>query len=134
MNSCFVKAFLLVGMPFRQTLRRNPNNGIGYRSTMRGRGVVPDLRGMEERTEADGGARERIGAAFVAVDDANHGRYDQSGLPEHLDGLERGAAGGDDVLDQADALSWLEDSLDPVAGAVLLDGAADDHERQLALE
>src|SRR5579862_5814604 len=119
MNSCFVKAFLLVGMPIRQTLRENPNNGIGYRSTMRARAGFPDLGGPQKRSEPDGGASERVGSSFLTVDDANDRRYDESRLPQHLDRLESGAAGGDDVLDHADALAGLEQPLDPVAGAVV---------------
>ena len=43
-------------------------------------------------------------------------------------------AGGDDVLDEADALALLVDPLEPVGGAVLLRLLADDQERQARRE
>ena len=59
-----------------------------------------DVGGEHERPEPDGGPGERIGAALLAVDDADRGRDAEAGLPERLDRVERRAARGDDVLDR----------------------------------
>ena len=56
MNSCFVKAFLLVGDADRQTLAQDPNNAIGYRSTMR---LAARLSDLATRATAAGAGRPR---------------------------------------------------------------------------
>ena len=102
--------------PWRETLTTRSDIaqpcGVGRRTR--------DLRGEQERPEPDRRPRERVGAALLAVDDADDRRDVEPGLAERLDRLERRAAGGDDVLDEADALAGLEDALDPVARAVVL--------------
>ena len=50
-------------------------------------------------------ARELVDAALLAVDDADRVRHPQARLAQRLDRLDRRAAGGDDVLDEADALA-----------------------------
>jgi hypothetical protein len=121
-------------MPVGQTLAKKANNGIGYRSTMRFCGTFPQLRAGEEGAQADGGPCERVDTSLFAVDHANSVGDTQSGLAKRFDGLDRGSARGDDVLDEADAIAVVEGALDPVCGAVLLSPAADDHERELELQ
>src|SRR5262249_44746739 len=118
-------------MPVGQTLANKANNAVGYRSTMRLCGNFPQFRGLEEGPQADGGPGERVDASLLAVDDADGGRDPQADLAERIDGLDRSAAGGDHVLDEADAVAVLEGPLDPVRSAVVLGPASDDHERQL---
>ena len=88
----------------------------------------------KERPEPDGLPRERVRAALLAVDDADRRVHDEARLAQRLDRLEQGAAGGDDVLDEADALALLVRALDPFRGAVLLRRLAHDEERQAGLE
>src|SRR5438552_9403916 len=121
-------------MPVGQTLAKKANNGVGYRSTMRFCGTFPQLGAGEEGAQPNGGARERVHAPLLAVDDANRVGDTHSGLAKGLNGLDRGAARGDDVLDEADAVAVLVGALDPVRGAVLLGLVANDYERQLELE
>ena len=121
-------------MPVGQTLAKKANNGVGYRSTMRFCGTFPQLGAGEEGAQPNGGARERVHAPLLAVDDANRVGDTHSGLAKGLDGLDRGAAGGDDVLDQADALAARVDALELVRRAVALGGLADDQEREARFE
>src|SRR4051794_18673246 len=113
---------------------KNPNNAAGYRSTMRICGDFEQVGRPEERAQAHRVAREFVDAALFAVDHTDRVGYTQSGISEGLDRCERGPAGGDDVLDQADALALLEDALELLRRPVLLRGLADDQERQSRLE
>jgi hypothetical protein len=72
---------------------------------------------------------EGIDAALLAVDHADGIRAPQALDPERLKRLHGGAAGGHDVLDQADRLARLEPAFDPVARPVPLALAPDDQER-----
>src|SRR5262249_42073953 len=92
------------------------------------------LPGAKERTKSDRVARERVCSALLAVDDAHRGRHDEPRMTQRLDRLEQRAPGGDDVLDEADALAVLVRPLEPVAGAVLLRLLAHDEKRQARLE
>src|SRR5207237_1357533 len=111
-------------MPVGQTLAKKANNGVGYRSTMRFCGTFPQLGAGEEGAQPNGGARERVHAPLLAVDDANRVGDTHSGLAKGLDGLDRGAARGDDVLDEADAVAVLVVALEP--GGVA-DGVGESH-------
>src|SRR3954449_7970673 len=95
---------------------------------------LQELGRTKERPQADGVAGERVHSALLAVDDADRRSALQTGLAQRLDGLDGGAAGGDDVLDQADLLARLEDALEPLAGSVALLLLADDQERQAGRE
>jgi hypothetical protein len=79
-------------------------------------------------------ACQSVDAALLAVDHADRRTADEPGLPERLYRLPGRTAGGDDVLDQADALPRLEHALEPVPGAVLLGLLAHDQEREARLE
>src|SRR5439155_23184357 len=121
-------------MPVGQTLAKKANNGVGYRSTMRFCGTFPQLGAGEEGAQPDGGAREGVHTALLAIDDANRVGDTHSRLAEGLDGLDRGAPAGDDLLDEANAVAVLVRALDPLRGALLLCFVANDHERPLTLE
>src|SRR5689334_11467286 len=101
---------------------------------MRGCGTFAELRGPVQRLEPDRRARERVDPALLAVDDADRVADLEAGGPEGLDRRQRGAAGGDDVLDEARDLPRPVLALDPVRGAVALRLLPDDHERQPARE
>src|SRR3954452_592953 len=79
-------------------------------------------------------ARESIRSALLPVDDAHGRMHDEPGLTQRHDRVEEGAPGGDDVLDEADALAFLEGALDPLGGPVLLRLLADDDEGQAGFE
>jgi hypothetical protein len=49
--------------------------------------------------------RELVDAALLAVDHADRSRHAEPRLAERRDRLDRRPAGGDDVLDEADALA-----------------------------
>ena len=74
--------------------------------------------------------RQFVAAALLPIDHADGRFARQTGLAERLDGVQRGPAGGDHVLEQADPLALLEDAFEPVGGAVLLRRLADEQERQ----
>src|SRR5581483_5783458 len=122
------------GRRLLETSSKEANNGVGYRLTMRFCGNFPQVRGGQERPEADGGAGEGVRPSLLPVDDADGVRDPQPGRPQGLDGLERGPARGDHVLHEADELARLEGALDPVRRAVLLRPPADDHEGEPELE
>ena len=84
----------------------------------------------EDRPHSHRETRESVDSALLAVDDADRISALETGRAERLDGLRGGASGGDDVLDQAHALAGLEGAFEPVAGAVVLLGLADDQERE----
>ena len=67
-------------------------------------GGFEQLRGPKERPQANPVAGELVDAALFAVDHADRVGDTQARLAECRDGLDRRPAGGDDVLDQADAL------------------------------
>ena len=121
----------------KSDLARNPNNGIGRNgSTKRICGLFcpfQELGGAEEGPQADAVAGEFVDAALLPVDDADRRRR-PAGRPPAAprSRLERRAARGDHVLDEADTLAGLEDALEPVRRAVRLGLAADDQERQAA--
>ena len=89
-----------------------------------------ELGGEEQRPQAHAGGGERVGSALLAVDHADGVPHLETGLAQGLDRRDRGAAGGDHVLDEADQLARLEDALEAVGGAVLLRLLADDQEGQ----
>ena len=88
----------------------------------------------KQRPQPDAEARERVRPALLAVDHADRRAALETGLPQGLDASTARPAGGDDVLDEADALARLEDALEPVGRAVLLRLLADDQERQARRE
>src|SRR4051812_10019182 len=73
-----------------------------------------------------------VDAALLAVDDADRVRNLQSGSPQRLDRLDRGAARGDDVLDETHALTLAVHALELIGRPVALRLLADDQERQPA--
>src|SRR5712691_4391073 len=83
----------------------------------------------KNRPQADGLARERVGASFLAVDHADCRAHDETGVSEGLDRLQQRAPGGDDVLDQAHGFALLVDALHPVRRSVCLRRLANDQER-----
>jgi hypothetical protein len=88
----------------------------------------------EERPEAHGVTRESIRPALLPVDDADSRLHHEARSAERLDRIEQRAAGRDDVLDEADALTLLVRALDALRGAVFLRLLADDDERQAGLQ
>src|SRR6188768_3082567 len=75
-------------------------------------------------------ARERVHTALLAVDDTDGRPALQTYLADGANRPRERTAGRHDVLDQADTLSFLERTLDPVRGPVLLGLVSDDHERE----
>src|SRR5215468_1446741 len=120
MNSCLVKnSSYSLGTRNVQNSGENANKVVGYRSTMRicgGFGGPEQLGSGEERAQAYGVTRERVGPSLLSIDHADGRSHLEAGLPESGHGLERGPSGGHDVLDQADELARLEDALDAVRG------------------
>src|SRR5207248_10510870 len=104
------------------------NSGVGYRSTMRICGVFSELRGAIERPKSDGLAREGVDTPFFAVNHADCVGDLETGLTKRLNRLERGAAGRDDVLDEANPLPRLEDAFEPLRRPIGLCFLADDQE------
>src|SRR5947209_8771282 len=78
--------------------------------------------------------RELVHTALFAVDDADRRAAGEPRLAQGLDGRKSRAAGGDDVLDEANALSRLERALQAICGSVVLCVLAHDEERQSRLE
>src|SRR5919201_4737947 len=95
---------------------------------------LEELRRPEERPQPDRVPRERVGAPFLAIDDAYGVTADEARLADRLHRLEQGAARGDHVLDEADAVALLERPLEALPGAVALRGLADDQEGQPGLQ
>src|SRR5579859_7340678 len=83
----------------------------------------------EERPHPHRETRESVDSALLPVDHADGVSALQAGLAQRLDSLRCRASGGDDVLDQADAIALLERPFEAVVGAVALAGLADDQER-----
>src|SRR5437588_10720506 len=84
----------------------------------------------KERPETHGSACERVASALLAIDDTDRRAALEPRLAEGFDGFHSGAAGGNNVLDQAHALAGFEDALEAVSGAVPLRLLADDQERE----
>src|SRR5262245_44661097 len=84
----------------------------------------------EKRPQTDGMARESVGSAFLPIDHTDCGTDYQSGLPDGCDRLEERPTGGDDVLDEADALARFERAFDAVRRPVVLGRVPDHEERQ----
>src|ERR671925_2352908 len=84
----------------------------------------------KKRAETDAVARQFVASAFPAIADADRRAALGAGSAKRLNGLDRGPARRDDVLDEADPLARLEGSLDAVARPVLLGRLAHDHERE----
>ena len=93
-----------------------------------------ELGDAKERPQAHRMSRERVHPALLAVDHAHRRAAYETGLAQGFHGGDRGAAGGDDVLDEAGQRARLEDALEPVLGAVALGLLADDHEGKLGGE
>src|SRR6266516_9179 len=93
-----------------------------------------ELRDAKKGLEADAEAGERVRSALLPVDDAERRTHLQTGLAQDINRVHEGAAGGDDVLDDADALPRLELPFDSVRRAVALGLVADDHEGQALFE
>src|ERR671933_1447303 len=87
-----------------------------------------ELGGPKEGPQPHRVPRERVDSALLAIDNADRRPADETRLAQGLDGPDRGAAGGDDVLDEAGERAGFEDALEPVLGAVALRLVADDHE------
>src|SRR3712207_5732881 len=84
----------------------------------------PKQRGQTHRLP-----RERVDSSLLAIDHAHRVAALETGRPERVHGGERGAARGDDVLDEADALTGVEEPLEAVRRAVALRLLAHDQER-----
>src|SRR5215813_570122 len=69
---------------------------VGYRSTMRACGIRPQLRGAEERPQANGGAGELVDAALFTIDNAHGVRYPHARVTQRRDRIECRATRGDD--------------------------------------
>src|SRR5438132_14294228 len=91
---------------------------------------IDELGGPKEGPETHRIARESVRSALLPVDDADRCSALETGLAERPYGLDRGASGGDDVLDETRYGAGLEDALEPVLRAVALGLLAHDHERQ----
>ena len=72
------------------------------------------------RPQPDRDAGQRVRTALLAIDDADRRRALEPRLAQRLNGLDRGAAGRHDVLDEANPFAGRKLALEPVAGAVLL--------------
>jgi hypothetical protein len=88
----------------------------------------------EEGPQADAVARKLVHSALLAIDHADRGSTLETGLAERRDRGQRCAAGGDDVLDQADPLAGDEGAFEPVPRAVVLRLLADDQEGEARRE
>src|SRR3954454_14875962 len=78
---------------------------------------------LVERAERNAGLCEIFRRTFLAVDHGEHQHDLTAGVAHRIGGLDGGAAGGGDILDNDDALALqpltLRQSLDRKAGAVL---------------
>src|SRR5262249_61830707 len=91
--------------------------GLGPRQTLPGSAFWlnhPVLRGIcagqklgssKQGPKSDREPRERVRTTLLAIDDADRGPAREARFPERLDRLHRGTAGGDHVLDEADAFA-----------------------------
>ena len=140
MNSCFVKAFLLVGVLVPQTSRRQT---LTMRSDIACSGRCggfwlsrpSELGGEVQRPQPDPLPRERLEAALLALDDADGVR--QRRRPGLANASTASIAAPPEVTTSSTRqtqLARLERALDPVCRPVLLGLLADDHERQVGVE
>src|SRR6478672_9754224 len=93
-----------------------------------------DSAGCIQRPHSHGETRESVDSALLPVDHADRISALETGRAEGLDGLPGRPSGGDNVLDQADAVAHLEPTLEPVVGAVALLRLPDDQEREAGAE
>src|SRR6186997_3151936 len=84
----------------------------------------------EERTESHAETSERVGTAFLAVDDADGVPDDETLVTDGRHRLRERSAGGDDVLEEAHQLTRCENPLDAFGRAVFLGFTAHDDEGQ----
>src|SRR6266566_1989176 len=84
----------------------------------------------KERSEPYADSRQRVASTLLSVDHTDGCPTFQTSLTERFDRLDRGSAGGDHVLDQADALACREDALEAVGRPVVLRLLTDDQERE----
>jgi hypothetical protein len=82
--------------------------------------ALDDVARAEEGVQPDRFARERVGAALLAVDHADRGAAPKTGLAYRVDCVDRRPARGDDVLHETDLLVRGKVALKPVLGAVAL--------------
>jgi hypothetical protein len=89
-----------------------------------------DVRGPENRHEADRLSRESVRPTLLPVDHADRGSADEPRLSEGVHRLLGCAPTGDDILDEADLFAGIELALDAPLGPVALRLLADDEERK----
>src|SRR5438874_9799290 len=89
---------------------------------------LQELGGPKERPQPHRVPRESVDPALLAVDDADGRSALETRLAQRLDGPDRGASRGDDVLDETGQRAGLEAALEPILSAVALDLLAHDHE------
>ena len=92
----------------------------------------PEIANREQRRQFIPLRRERLAAAFEAVDDRQHALHLQADRFAALDRQQARAAGGDDVFDDDQRLARAKRPFDELARAVLLGFLANHHaaERQ----
>ena len=81
---------------------------------------ILDFERAKNRAQPHRVAGQSIGSALLTVHDADRRAHRQGGFAERGDGVEERSSGGDDILYEANALSFLVDPLQPIGGAVLL--------------
>src|SRR6266511_768381 len=89
-----------------------------------------DVLGTKKRLKAYRMTGQSVGSPLLPIDLADRRPHGQARLPECLNRLEQGTAGGNDVLDEAHALAFLVRPFDAIRGAVILRSLADDQERK----
>src|SRR4029450_6163720 len=89
------------------------------------------LLGAKERAKTPAEARERVGAALLAIDHTDRVPDDQTLLAKGGHRLAESPSGRDDGLDEAHELAGLERALDAFGRAVFLGLTADDDEWQI---
>src|SRR5688572_16063890 len=82
--------------------------------------TLRDLARLDDAHYLNSTGLDRLASTFFAVDQCQHSGDFSSGTPHRVDCLERGATGGDDILDDRDAVTSIEWTFDQLAGAVLL--------------
>ena len=120
------------------SLAQDPNSDPDSGSTMRFCGTF--ARSRRARSPERAGADGRHAAPSASAPPSSRSttqtavRHSNPASRSASTASSRGAAGGDDVLDEADPLALLEHALEPVRGAVLLRLLAHDQERQAGRE
>ena len=89
-----------------------------------------DLTGAKERRQPDGLTGEGVHSALLPIHHADRRPALEAGRPELLHGLDRGAPGGHDILDETDALAGLEGTLEHTVGSITLRPVSNDQEGQ----